>query len=178
MEYKRQKRLIYNRGGIDADPTDRQWMQHALQLAARGEAEDEVPVGCVIVQDGQIIGEGWNRPIGDSDPTAHAEIVALRDAGARLDNYRLCDSTLYVTLEPCPMCAGAIVHARVARVVYGAVDPKGGAAGSVFDLLPTDERFNHKVSVQGGVLHEACGSLLKDFFRQRRKQQKESKLTP
>ena len=160
---------------ILADP-----MERALQLAREAAEAGEVPVGAVIVDPatGAIVAEGANAPISGHDPTAHAEIVALRDAGARLDNYRLCDSTLYVTLEPCPMCAGAIVHARVARVVYGADDPKGGAAGSVFDLLPTDERFNHKVSVQGGLLHEACGSLLKDFFRQRRKQQKESKLTP
>ena len=162
----------------DGESDDERFMRRALALAGRAAEQGEVPVGAVLVSGGEIIGEGWNRPIGDSDPTAHAEIIALRDAGARLDNYRLCDSTLYVTLEPCPMCAGAIVHARVARVVYGALDPKGGAAGSVFDLLPTDERFNHKVSVQGGLLHEACGSLLKDFFRQRRKQKKESKLTP
>lgn len=153
-------------------------MHRALALAGCAAEQGEVPVGAVVVIDGEIVGEGWNRPIGDRDPTAHAEIVALRDASARVDNYRLCESTLYVTLEPCPMCAGAIVHARVARVVYGAIDPKGGAAGSVFDLLPTDDRFNHRVNVQGGLLHEACGGLLKDFFRQRRKQQKESKLIP
>lgn len=147
-------------------------MQSALALAQRASAEGEVPVGAVLVVAGRIVGEGWNRPIGTLDPTAHAEIMALRDAAARVGNYRLCDSTLYVTLEPCPMCAGAIVHARVARVVYGAPDPKGGAAGSVFDLLPTDERFNHKVSVEGGLLKGQCSELLREFFRQRRQQHK------
>lgn len=161
----------------NGESNDSRFMQRALALAGRAAEQGEVPVGAVLVIEGEIVGEGWNRPIGDQDPTAHAEIVALRDAATRVGNYRLCDSTLYVTLEPCPMCAGAIVHARVSRVVYGAEDPKGGAAGSVFDLLPTDERFNHKVSVQGGLLHEACGSLLKNFFRHRRKQIKESKLT-
>jgi tRNA(adenine34) deaminase len=161
----------------DTYPVDSQYMCRALALAECAAAQGEVPVGAVLVIGGEIMGEGWNRPIGSRDPTAHAEIVALRDAATRVGNYRLCDSTLYVTLEPCPMCAGAIVHARVARVVFGAADPKGGAAGSVFDLLPSDDRFNHRVSVLGGVLDESCGRLLKEFFRQRRKQQKESKLT-
>jgi tRNA(adenine34) deaminase len=154
---------------------DEAFMLQALSLAERAAAEDEVPVGAVLVIDGEVVGEGWNRPIAIQDPTAHAEIMALRDAAARLGNYRLCDSTLYVTLEPCPMCAGAIVHARVARVVYAAADPKGGAAGSVFDLLPTDERFNHRVSVDGGVLQERSSEMLKDFFRHRRLLQKERK---
>lgn len=109
----------------------------------------------------------WNRPIGSSDPSAHAEIVALRDAAARLHNYRLTGTTLYVTLEPCVMCAGAIIHARVARVVYGARDPKG-AAGSVFDLLPSDQRFNHRVETEGGILVEQCAEQLRAFFRSRR----------
>jgi tRNA(adenine34) deaminase len=143
-------------------------MQRALELAQRAEAAGEVPVGALLVRDDAIIGEGWNRPIGTHDPTAHAEVVALRDAAARAGNYRLPGATLYVTLEPCPMCAGAIVHARVARVVFAATDPRAGAAGSVFDLLPSDGRFNHQVSCQGGVLAEQSSALLKDFFRARR----------
>jgi tRNA(adenine34) deaminase len=153
---------------------EKTYMEHALTLARRAMGDGEVPVGAVVVtNDGVIVGEGWNRPIGNQDPTAHAEVVALRDAASRLGNYRLNECTLYVTLEPCPMCAGAIVHARVKRVVYGATDPKGGAAGSVFDLLPTDQRFNHRVEVTGGLLQQASSDLLKDFFRQRRQQQRE-----
>ncbi|MET0071174.1 MAG: tRNA adenosine(34) deaminase TadA [Candidatus Thiodiazotropha sp.] len=151
---------------------DRKFMQQALLLAERAESQGEVPVGAVLVHGDQIVGEGWNQPIGLQDPTAHAEIVALRDAASRLGNYRLPDTTLYVTLEPCPMCAGAIVHARVARVVYAADDPKGGAAGSLFDLLPTDDRFNHAVAVKGGVLHQRATELLKAFFRRKRTEQK------
>lgn len=152
-------------------------MRHALELAEHAWEEGEVPVGAVIVLDGEIIGKGWNQPIASHDPTAHAEIMALREAAAKIGNYRLCKSTLYATLEPCPMCAGAIVHARVERVVYAAPDPKGGAAGSVFDLLPTDERFNHRVSVDNGVLEEESSVLLKNFFRHRRQQQKEARQT-
>ena len=114
------------------------------------------------------MGSGWNRPIGTSDPTAHAEVVTLRDAGTRLGNYRMPGTVLYVTLEPCVMCAGALVHARVSRVVYGAADPKGGAAGSVFDLLPSDARFNHRVEVTGGVMAEKSAELLRTFFRAKR----------
>ena len=143
-------------------------MPHALTLARRAADEGEVPVGAVLVRDGEVIGEGWNRPIATYDPSAHAEIQALRDAGQRLGNYRLPGTTLYVTLEPCVMCAGAIVHARVERVVYGAPDPKGGACGSVFDLLPSDARFNHRTACTGGVLAEACGETLRAFFRARR----------
>jgi len=143
-------------------------MQQALELAHRAESEGEVPVGAVLVREGEIIGEGWNRPIGEHDPTAHAEINALRDAARRVGNYRLPDTTLYVTLEPCPMCAGAIIHARVAKVVFGAPDPRSGAAGSVFDLLPSDKRFNHRTEVEGGTLSESCGELLRQFFRIRR----------
>jgi tRNA(adenine34) deaminase len=145
-------------------------MRRALALAERAAAEGEVPVGAVLVRDGEAIGEGWNCPIGTHDPSAHAEIRALRDAGARLRNYRLPDTTLYVTLEPCPMCAAALVHARVRRVVYAAADPKGGACGSVFDLLPSDGRFNHAVVVTGGVLAGECGAQLRNFFRGRRGQ--------
>ncbi len=148
--------------------SDEKWMRHALALARQAEAADEVPVGAVLVKDGLVIGEGRNRPITAHDPTAHAEIVALRDAGQRLENYRLVDATLYVTLEPCAMCAGAIIHARVARVVFGAFDPKGGAAGSVFEILGTD-CLNHQVALTGGVLAEECGNLLSEFFRARRK---------
>lgn len=147
---------------------DLRFMRRALELAAIGEQAGEVPVGAVLVKDGEILGEGWNQPIGSNDPSAHAEIVALRDAAARLNNYRLTGTTLYVTLEPCPMCAGAIIHARVACVVYGTRDPKGGAAGSVFDLLPSDQRFNHRVEVEGGVLAEQCAEQLRAFFRTRR----------
>lgn len=143
------------------------WMQYALALARRAGEAGEVPVGAVLVAEDRIIGEGYNRPIGACDPTAHAEIVALRDAARRLGNYRLPNSTLYVTLEPCPMCAGAIVHARVGRVVYGAPDPRAGAGGSVFNLLQT-ECLNHRASVVGGVLAEACADVLHDFFRARR----------
>ncbi len=143
-------------------------MRHALALARRAEAEGEVPVGAVLVRDGEPIGEGWNRPIGEHDPSAHAEIMALRAAGKAVGNYRLPDSTLYVTLEPCPMCAGAIVHARVTRVVFGASDPRTGAAGSVFDLLPSDARFNHRTACEGGLLADEAGELLRAFFRARR----------
>jgi tRNA(adenine34) deaminase len=152
----------------DADVDDRTWMQRALELARHAEAHDgEVPVGALLVLDGEVIGEGWNRNITLDDPTAHAEIQALRDAGRRVGNYRFPRSTLYVTLEPCVMCAGAIVHARVARVVYGATDPKTGAAGSVFDTL-VSERHNHRVEVLGGVLAGEAGELLREFFRRRR----------
>lgn len=149
-------------------PVDLNWMRHAMELAKKAESEGEVPVGAVIVKDDEIIGEGWNRPINTNDPTAHAEIIALRDAGLNQSNYRLPDSALYVTLEPCPMCASAIIHARVGRVVFGAYDPKGGAAGSMFNLLPPDDRFNHRLDCIGGVLEQECGDLLRQFFRSRR----------
>ena len=143
-------------------------MSLAYRLAEEAGAAGEVPVGAVLVRDGQVIGEGWNQPISSHDATAHAEIVALRNAGRAEQNYRLPGTTLYVTLEPCPMCAGAIVHARVERVVYGAADPRSGAAGSVFDLLPSDARFNHRTSVEGGIMGGECGELLRAFFRARR----------
>ncbi len=146
---------------------DIRFMERALLLAGRAEAEGEVPVGAVLVRSGEIIGEGYNRPIIAHDPTAHAEIQALRDAATRVGNYRLVDSTLYVTLEPCPMCAGAIVHARVARVVFGAPDPRTGAAGSVFNLLQT-EQLNHRTELTGGVLAEESAAMLRNFFRARR----------
>jgi len=147
--------------------TDEKWMRHALDLAARAEAQGEVPVGALVVLNGAVIGEGWNRPIGSRDPTAHAEIVAMRAAAENLGNYRLTNTTLYVTLEPCPMCAGAIVHARVTRVVYGARDPLAGAAGTVFDIF-TAPSLNHHPQACGGVLGEECGIGLKAFFRSRR----------
>lgn len=151
------------------DKQDHHYMELALELAAQAEAEGEVPVGAVLVRDDKIIGQGWNRPIGHHDPTAHAEIMALRDAGRREGNYRLPGSSLYVTLEPCPMCAGAIIHARVERVVYAARDPRSGAAGSVFNLLPSDQRFNHRVECEGGLLEVESGERLRQFFRLRRK---------
>lgn len=147
--------------------TDTQWMEHALALAERAAAEDEVPVGAVVVLDGEIIGEGWNRPISTNDPTAHAEIVALRDAAQRVGNYRLTGATLYVTLEPCLMCTGAMIHARVARLVFGASDPKRGAVDSTCHALEM-QGLNHRVQAQGGVLAERCGTRLRDFFRVRR----------
>jgi tRNA(adenine34) deaminase len=146
---------------------DLTYMQHALGLAARAEEKGEVPVGALVVLNGEIIGEGWNRPIMSHDPTAHAEIVALRAAATKLGNYRLTGATLYVTLEPCPMCAGAMVHARVARVVYGAPDPLAGSAGTVFNLLNA-AALNHQAEVQGGVLAEECRGRLKTFFQSRR----------
>lgn len=143
-------------------------MQRALDLARHaGASHDEVPVGAVLVLDDEAIGEGWNRTIASHDPTAHAEIVALRAAGQRMGNYRLPGSTLYVTLEPCAMCAMALVHARVARVIYATPDPKTGAAGSVFDTL-ISPRHNHRVAVASGLGAEMSAALLRDFFRQRR----------
>lgn len=150
------------------------WMQHALELAKRAESEGEVPVGAVVVYDEQVIGEGWNSPISDNDPTAHAEIMALRSAAKKINNYRLLDTTLYVTLEPCIMCTGAITHSRVKRVVYGATDPKAGAAESAFEILGRDS-LNHQVDVARGVLATECGQILTDFFRQKRKEKKREK---
>lgn len=147
---------------------DRRWMRRALELAVHGrDADDEVPVGAVLVLDGEAVGEGWNRNITLNDPTAHAEVVALRAAGQRLSNYRFPGATLYVTLEPCAMCSMALIHARVTRVVYAARDPKTGAAGSVFDTL-VSERHNHRVEVAGGLMAEDAAELLRCFFRQRR----------
>lgn len=148
------------------------WMRQALLLADRAEQLGEVPVGALIVIDDEVIAAGCNNPIATHDPTAHAEIKAIRAAGELLQNYRLSGATLYVTLEPCIMCAGAIVHARIDRVVYGASDHKAGAAGSVFAMLPTDKRFNHSVEVTAGVLSVLCSEKLSDFFRRRRAEQK------
>lgn len=142
-------------------------MRRALALAARGAAAGEVPVGAVVVRDGKVIGRGWNRPIATHDPSAHAEIVALRAAARKLDNYRLPGTTLYATLEPCVMCSGALIQARVERVVFGAHDPKAGAAGSVFSILGTD-RLNHRLAVTSGVLADECAAMLRQFFASRR----------
>jgi len=143
-------------------------MRRALELAACAEAEGEVPVGAVLVgADGGVLAEAWNRPIALADPAGHAEILALRAGGRALGNYRMPGATLYVTLEPCPMCAGAMVHARIARLVYGAADPRAGAAGSVFSLLDSPA-LNHRVEVAAGVLAEPCGRMLREFFRARR----------
>lgn len=153
--------------GTDPDSIDIYWMSRALVLAGRAAQEGEVPVGAVVVQGGEAAGEGWNRPIGAYDPSAHAEIVALRAAAAGRRNYRLAGATLYVTLEPCTMCAGALVHARIERLVFGAHDPKSGVVCSVMRLLEAPH-FNHRVSWRGGVLEEECGERLRAFFRDRR----------
>jgi tRNA(adenine34) deaminase len=146
---------------------DASFMARAFELARVAEAAGEVPVGAVIVKDGMIVGEGWNRPISTKDPTAHAEIVAMRDASQRLSTYRLLDTTLYVTLEPCPMCAGAMVHARVKRLVYAAADPRAGAAGTVFNIV-NHSALNHRLECTGGVMAEECGAMLREFFVARR----------
>lgn len=148
-------------------PDDAVFMRRAIELAREAEAAGEVPVGALIVRDGEIVAEGFNRPISTHDPTAHAEMVALRAAAARLDNYRLLGTTLYVTLEPCAMCAGAMVHARVQRLVYAAGDPRAGAAGSIFNVVQ-NPALNHRLEVVPGVLAEECGSMLRNFFVQRR----------
>jgi len=146
---------------------DVRFMQRALELAAQAAAAGEVPVGAVLVRDGEVLAEGWNQPIRGHDPTAHAEVVALRAGAARAGNYRLTGATLYVTLEPCPMCATALVHARLARLVYAAPDPRQGAAGTVFDLC-SHPALNHRVEVASGVLGEEAGALLRGFFHARR----------
>ncbi len=153
------------------DTADEYWMRHALQLAQRAQEEGEVPVGAVLVLGDRVIGEGWNRTIGHHDPTAHAEIMALRQGGRVLQNYRLLDTTLYVTLEPCVMCAGAMVHSRIGRLVYGASDEKTGAAGSLLDIL-RHPGMNHQVAITSGVLAQTCADQLSTFFRLRRAQQK------
>ena len=146
---------------------DKRWMQHALTLAKKAEAAGEVPVGAVIVKNGELIAEGWNQPISSHDATAHAEVMALRSAGKKLDNYRLVDTELFVTLEPCPMCVGAMLHARVKRVVFAASDPKTGALGGAYDLLET-AAHNHVFEVESGVLAGEASDLLKAFFKSRR----------
>ena len=154
---------------------DEHWMQHALALADRAAAEGEVPIGAVIVRDGVLLAEGWNRPIASHDPTSHAEINALRAAAAAEGNYRLTGATLYVTIEPCLMCVGALIHARIQRLVFGATEPRTGAVHSVLPLLQDEaagglgkSRLNHYLEVTGGVLADTCAARMRDFFRQRR----------
>lgn len=144
------------------------FMRHALMLADRAASEGEVPVGAVLVQKNEIIAEGWNQPIQLHDPSAHAEMIAIRQAGQALSNYRLTDTMLYVTLEPCAMCVGAMIHARVSRLIFGAFDPKTGAVASAFSLL-NDPKHNHQIIAEGGVLQEVCAARLKAFFREKRK---------
>lgn len=152
---------------INPTPNDIFWIEQALGLAHQAEAQGEVPVGALLVLEDKIVGQGWNQPIQNSDPTAHAEIIALRQAASELNNYRLLNTTLYVTLEPCAMCIGAIIHARVKRVVYGALDPRAGAVESVFKI-PDEPSLNHKLETLGGVLNDECSSLLRNFFQKRR----------
>ena len=154
-------------GPTRAAKTDTDFMRRALALAGRAAAQGEVPVGALVARGDEVIGEGWNQPITLKDPTAHAEILALRAAAATLGDYRLGGTTLYVTLEPCPMCATALVHARVGRLVFGAWDPRQGAAGSAFNLV-TARALNHRVDCFGGVLTDECGALLREFFATRR----------
>lgn len=149
------------------DEIHQKWMSHALMLAKRSEDEGEVPVGAVLVKDDKLIAEGWNHPIESHDPTAHAEIMALRVAGKALDNYRLPNTTLYVTLEPCTMCAGAMIHARIAHLVFGASEYRTGVAGSVIDIFQQEFHY-HKVAVTSGIMQTECSQLLKDFFKARR----------
>ena len=150
-----------------ANELDHQFMMQALEQAKLAAQEGEVPVGAVLVQDGKVISKAFNRPISNHDPSAHAEMLALRSAAGEIENYRLPGSTLYVTLEPCVMCAGAMLHARVNRVVFGARDPKTGAAGSVVDIFSINQ-LNHQTTVDGGILESECGQVLRDFFKERR----------
>ena len=147
--------------------TDELWMEEAIRAAQRALEMDEVPVGALVVCDGKVVGRGWNRNLADSDPTAHAEIIALREAGKNVGNHRLGDCELFVTIEPCAMCAGAMVHARLKRLVYGADDPKAGAVHSVLQVL-NHPGLNHRMEVRGGVLGGKCAELLQEFFRSRR----------
>lgn len=146
---------------------DRQFMEQALEQAQYAALAGEVPVGAVIVRNGEVISKAFNQPITNHDPSAHAEMLALRQAALAAENYRLPDTTLYVTLEPCIMCAGAILHARVDRIVYGAADPKTGAAGSVLDVF-SSKQINHQTVIEGGMMAQECGQLLRDFFKERR----------
>jgi tRNA(adenine34) deaminase len=149
--------------------TDEHWMRHALALAQQGAAAGEVPVGAVIVLNEAVIGEGWNQPITSADPTAHAEVVALRKAAQLQNNYRLPEATLYVTIEPCTMCAGALIHSRIKRLVFGTPEPRAGAVCSHFRLLDTEGVYNHRVAWEQGVLADECAQLMTTFFRTRRK---------
>lgn len=151
--------------------SDEYWMQYAIELAKKAQLEGEVPVGAVVIAEGEVIGEGWNQSITNHDPSAHAEMIAIRQAGQHIENYRLVNSTLFVTLEPCPMCAGALVHSRIGRIVYGASDYKTGAAGSVMNILQ-NPRLNHQVEITRGVLQDSCSQLISSFFKQRRAEKK------
>ncbi len=153
---------------------DEVFMRHAISLAKKAEQIDEIPVGAVVVANGEIIGEGYNQSITLNDPSAHAEMIAIRQAGKAKENYRLLDCTLYVTLEPCPMCAGLLVHSRIARIVYASKDEKTGAAGSVFNLV-NHEKLNHHIETSGGVLAEECSNMLSEFFKRRRSEIKAQK---
>ena len=153
--------------GLNAQEMDAFWMRYACLLAEKAAQQGEVPVGAVLVLDNQWVAEGWNQSIQNNDPTAHAEMLALQEGGRKIGNYRLLETTLYVTLEPCPMCAGAMVHARVKRLVYGASDLKTGAAGTVFDLV-NEPRLNHQLDVHAGVLESLCSQQISDFFKMRR----------
>jgi tRNA(adenine34) deaminase len=155
------------KGNTAAVASDERWMREALALAREAEQAGEVPVGALVVFNGEVIGHGFNRSIADSDPSAHAEIIALREAAGRVKNYRLEGCELFATIEPCAMCAGAMVHARISRLIYGAEDPKAGAVGSVLQVV-NHPRLNHRIEVTGGVLAKECAELLQAFFRQRR----------
>ena len=155
----------------ELETTDAQWMEKALALAEVAEQQGEIPVGAVVVCDGKVVGEGYNASITNNDPSAHAEMMAVRQAGETLGNYRLVDCTLYVTLEPCPMCAGLLVHSRIKRLVYGTQDPRTGCAGSLMDLV-RHPSLNHQVEVTSGVLQEVCSERLSAFFRKRRAEKK------
>ena len=159
---------------FDNESKDQHFMQRAFKLAQQAEKLDEIPVGAVVVYQGEIIGEGFNQSILLNDPSAHAEMIAIRQAGKHLNNYRLLDCTLYVTLEPCPMCAGLLVHSRIKRLVYASPDLKTGAAGSVFNLVGTSQ-LNHEVMVDNGIMAEQCSELLSGFFKRRRSEKKSAK---
>lgn len=169
MEQKSEE-LIF----LEQQKIDEKWMAYALSVADNAARENEIPVGAVLVKDDQLIAQGWNLSILNHDACAHAEIMAIREAGKVLENYRLVDCTLYVTLEPCPMCAGALVHARIKRLVYGAGDYKTGAAGSVFDLVRS-EKLNHQIEVTSGIYADQCATKVSDFFKRRRKEKKAEK---
>lgn len=158
----------------DSDNTDQYFMQQALKLARQAEQYNEIPVGAVVVYQGKIIGEGFNQSIMLNDPSAHAEMLAIRQAGKHLNNYRLLDCTLYVTLEPCPMCAGLLVHSRIKRLVYASPDLKTGAAGSTFNLVCNDQ-LNHHIEVTSGILQAQCSQLLSSFFKRRRAEKKQQR---
>ncbi len=151
--------------------SDESFMQQALIMAAKAAEQGEVPVGAIVVVNDEVVGKGWNKPISSNDPTAHAEVIAVRDAAAALQNYRLTDATLYVTIEPCSMCAGALIHARISRVVYGAMEPKSGAVESNLCLFDA-AHVNHQVEYLGGILADECSSVISDFFKRRRQEKK------